>query len=303
VPHDLNVFGKRHLEIQVCSGGARSLVGKKSQVFATNNLRSPHVGGGARQRARQRLATAGPAHPLFTRDRSRAGTRRLVQRLTAATEGLHMSEPALNYLTPDGRIVALKTHGAWLGNRHQVPDIAASKGVRRRGPDRTWLICAGEHPLRRIRQRREARSLELYFLDEASAFAAGHRPCAECRRSSYNDYRTKWAWAHPGIAPYASHIDADLHSQRLPDAQGRRPLLDIPWPFVPTGAFVVLASDRAAVVLDDLIAPYDEVLGRYLPALERPTSGCAQALTPPSTLAVLQRGYAVQIDPSATAQV
>ena len=214
-----------------------------------------------------------------------------------------MSEPVLNCLTPDGRIVASKNHGAWLGNRHPTPDIAAAKGIRRRGPDRAWLICKGEHPVRRIRQRAPVPSAALYFLDEASAFAAGHRPCAECRRSSYNDYRNKWAWTHPGIAPYATQIVADLHRQRLPDAQGRRPLLEIPWPFVPAGAFVVLASDRTAVVLDAFIAAYDDILGRYLPALERPNSGYAQALTPPSTLAVLQRGYAVQIDPSATAQL
>lgn len=210
-----------------------------------------------------------------------------------------MSRSAQDRVAPDGRIVAPSVRGAWMGNRGQLHDGAGATAVRRRHQNKTWLICELGLMGRRVTHRMPGRHTPLFFVDEASAFAAGHRPCAECRRASYNDYRTKWAWTHPGRAPYAAEIDADLHVQRLTDAEGRRALIEIPWSFVPAGAFVML-DDRAAVVLDSSVAPYDADRGCYLPAVERPTSGFARALTPPSTLAVLQRGYPVQIDPSAT---
>lgn len=174
--------------------------------------------------------------------------------------------------------------------------------IRRRHQNKSWSICALEFKERRVAQWEPGNYTPLFFVDEASALAAGHRPCAECRRPSYNDFRMKWAWTHPCRAPYATVIDAQLHSERLPDAEGRRALTELPWAFLPAGAFVMLGGDQPAVVLDGSVAPYDEHGGSYLPVVERPRSGFARALTPPSTLAVLQRGYPVQIDPSATSQ-
>jgi len=166
----------------------------------------------------------------------------------------------------------------------------------------SWSICSLEFNRRRVPQWQSSSYTPLFFADEAIALAAGHRPCAECRRSAYNDFRMKWAWTHPYRAPYATAIDAQLHAERLPDSSGRRALTDVPWAFLPAGAFVMLDSEQPAVVLGESLAPYDEHTGQYLPAVERPTSGYGRALTPPSTLAVLQRGYPVQIDPAATGQ-
>ena len=214
-----------------------------------------------------------------------------------------LSQPAQNRVMPDGRIVASAVRGTWMGNRGQLHDGSGARVIRRRHQTKSWSICALEFKERRVTQWQPGSYTPLFFVDEASALAAGHRPCAGCRRSSYNDFRMKWAWTHPCRAPYATAIDAQLHAERFPDADGRRLLIEMPWALLPTGAFVMLGGDQPAVVLGGSVAPYDEHGGCYLPVVERPTTGFARALTPPSTLAVLQRGYPVQIDPSATRQM
>jgi hypothetical protein len=210
--------------------------------------------------------------------------------------------PAQNRVQPDGRIEALATRGAWMGNRGQLHDGSGTRTIRRSHHGKSWSICALEHKDRRVAQWQPGAYTPLFFVDEAIALAAGHRPCAECRRASYNDFRFKWAWTHPYRAPYATAIDEQLHAERLPEATGQRPLHELPWAFVPTGAIVMLEGMQPAVVLDSTVAPYDQPNGAYAKPLVRPRSGFAYALTPPSTLAILQRGYPVQIDPSATVQ-
>lgn len=212
-----------------------------------------------------------------------------------------LSQHAQNRVMPDGRIVAASLRGVWMGNRGQLHDGSGARVTRRRHQTRSWSICALEFKERRVPQWQPNSYTPLFFTDEAIALAAGHRPCAECRRSSYNDYRMKWAWTHPYRAPYASAIDDQLHAERLPDARGRRRLTAVPWPFLPTGAFVMLDGDQPAVILAEIVVPYEERSGSYQAPIERPTTGYGHALTPPSTLAILQRGYPVQIDSGATA--
>lgn len=189
-----------------------------------------------------------------------------------------------------------------MGNRGQLHDGSDTRIIRRSHHGKSWSICALEHKGRRVAQWQPGAYTPLFFVDEATALAAGHRPCAECRRASYNDFRFKWAWTHPYRAPYARAIDDQLHSERLPDADGQRPLHKMPWAFVPHGAFVMLDKAQPAVVLGEAFAPYNEETCTYASRLDRPRSGYAYALTPPSTLAILQRGYPVQIHPSAADQ-
>jgi hypothetical protein len=228
---------------------------------------------------------------------ARSGTR-----LTGANGSQRTQErsPAQNRVQPDGRIAAVDVRGAWMGNRGQLHDGSGTREIRRSHQGKSWSICVLEHKGRRVKQWQPGTYTPLFFVDEASALAAGHRPCAECRRTSYNDFRFKWAWSHPYHAPYATAIDEQLHLERLPHASGRRPLHELPWAFVPRGAFVMLDGTHPAIVLDSKIAPYDEPSGTYSKPLDRPRSGLAYALTPPSSMAILQRGYPAQIDPSAT---
>jgi hypothetical protein len=133
----------------------------------------------------------------------------------------------------------------------------------------------------------------LFFLDEAVAFAAGHRPCAECRRIDYNAYRQAWRETHGGTTPYAKDMDSRLHRERTDRSQN-----SLPWRILPDGAFVA-TDDGPTIVVGDHLSVWDEADNAYRRRLPRPAAGSASVLTPLSTVAVLRAGYPVQIDPAA----
>jgi hypothetical protein len=133
----------------------------------------------------------------------------------------------------------------------------------------------------------------LFFHDEAVALAAGHRPCALCRRDSYNAYRKAWAAGYRAAVPMAKEIDRQLHDERIYRGTHRRRLHTRRWSELPAGAFVLLDDGPALVATPDLVVPWTtEGYGR---ARKRPDSGTAQVITPPSTLVALRHGYRPQV--------
>ena len=126
--------------------------------------------------------------------------------------------PLQNRVTPFGEIVAEPWRGRLMGNRGCLHD---ERGViRRHYATRRWIACRLF-----FRGRRRAplmvpgRFTELFFLDEATALAAGHRPCAECRRSDYNRFSDLWSAFHPGQTG-ADAIDEQLHGLRSSSPHG-----------------------------------------------------------------------------------
>jgi len=200
---------------------------------------------------------------------------------------------ARNRVTPLGEIVATPLRGAWTGNRgclHRGTEI-----VRFHAGD-LWIVCALEFRGRRSALWRPGRFTWLFFHDEAVALAAGHRPCGECRRGSYLAYRDAWA-AGLGVAtPSAGELNRQLHGERIVRGTHRRRVHRRPWRGLPDGAFVSVAGTPMLVIGDVIVgwttAGYDR------PA-RRPSRGDVDVITPPSTLAVLQAGYPVQIDEGA----
>jgi hypothetical protein len=202
-------------------------------------------------------------------------------------------QPATNRVTPAGDIVAVELRGAWLGNR----------GILHRGTDvcrfhasNLWIICELEFKGWRLPQWEPHHLTVLFFHDEAVALAAGHRPCALCRRPSYNEYRQAWAVGLGVAVPLAKEIDRQLHSERIVRGTHRRQVHDTSWVDVPAGAFVVWEG-QTALVLDHAIVPWSTE--GYQAPLSRPADGMIGVLTPPSTLAVLRAGYRPQIDAGA----
>jgi hypothetical protein len=203
--------------------------------------------------------------------------------------------PARNRVTPLGDIVAIPLRGAWTGNRGILH--AGSEIVRFHASD-LWITCALEFRRRWHEQWRPHHFTWLYFHDEAVSFAAGHRPCAECRRASYDAYRQAWADAHAVDVPSARAMNRRLHGERIVRGTHRRRFHELPWAQLPDGAFV-LVDESPALVLDDRLAQWThEGYGRRL---TRPPRGVAAVITPPSTVGVLRAGYEVQIDDSARA--
>jgi hypothetical protein len=204
-----------------------------------------------------------------------------------------MGAPARNRVTPTGDIEAIPLRGAWTGNRgilHRDREI-----VRFHAGD-LWITCALEFQGRWQAQWRPHHYTFLFFHDEAVSFAAGHRPCAQCRRDAYDAYRAAWA-AELGVeVPSARAMNGRLHDERIVRGTHRRRLHPMPWKNLPNGAFVMLDQTPAVVVADHLAVWTHAGYGSRLP---RPRVGVATVITPPSTVAVLHAGYPVQVDDSA----
>jgi hypothetical protein len=191
-----------------------------------------------------------------------------------------------------GDIVAIPLRGAWTGNRgilHSGHEI-----VRFHASD-LWITCALEFRGRWQEQWQPHHYTFLFFHDEAVSFAAGHRPCAECRREGYNAYRAAWADGLGVGIPSATGINKQLHAERIVRGTHRRRLHPAPWSGLPDGAFVLL--DAPAVVVGSHLAEWTHE--GYRTRHRRPRHGTAQVITPPSTAAALRAGYPVQIDDAA----
>jgi hypothetical protein len=134
--------------------------------------------------------------------------------------------PQRNRVTPTGEIVATPLRGAWTGNRgvlHEGREIIRFHGGN------LWITCA----LRFKDRHRELwipnRWTPLFFHDEAVAFAAGHRPCGECRRDEYTAYKAAWADGLGVAPPSAGEMNRRLHAERLHPGTHRRRFHEVPW--------------------------------------------------------------------------
>jgi len=192
--------------------------------------------------------------------------------------------PLRNRVTPTGDLVADPARGLVYGNRGCLHDETGR--IRRRYNGRRWIACRLEfRGWRRTPLMQPARFTELFFLDEATAFAAGHRPCALCRREDYVRFVGIWRELHPGQAG-ADAIDAQLHAERLTPARAQRHhaarLGDLP-----DGAFV-LHQGRPYLVLGQELLRWSPA--GYTAAVPR-VEGAAVLVTPPSLVHVLHGGW------------
>ncbi|MEO6999865.1 MAG: hypothetical protein ABI112_17460 [Terracoccus sp.] len=206
--------------------------------------------------------------------------------------------PAGNRVSPLGHIVAAPGRGGWMGNRGVLHAGTGSRETVRNHRGTAWITCVLDFRDRRVPQWQPGRYTPLFFLDEAVSLAAGHRPCAECRRADFNEFRSAWAQYTGDVEPpRAPQLDAVLHAQRLPLATSGRPLFRAGWSDLPDGAFV-LVEQGPAVVVHDRLTPWrpDNTYGA---PVRRPRGGTASVITPPASLGVLLAGYPVQVADSA----
>src|SRR6202008_4549525 len=131
--------------------------------------------------------------------------------------------PLQTRVTPFGDIIATPHRGMFTGNRGIIHD-PATKTLTRRWAGKAWLTCVCEFRGRR-REVMGGRSwTELFFLDEATAFAAGHRPCFFCRREDANSFRAAWEEGSGVKDAHAPEMDAVLHRERLASGKKLHPL-------------------------------------------------------------------------------
>jgi hypothetical protein len=199
--------------------------------------------------------------------------------------------PLRNRVTPEGEILAHPARGTLMGNRGRL-----HRADRTLGPSlwttRAWIACALAFKDRRRTIMAPGSYTELFFLDEATAFAAGHRPCAECRRAEFRRFRAHWEEAFgPARAP---EIDAALHRARVRRDRSRV-TFDAPAEALPDGT-MIRTADGPALLLGDALRLWSPA--GYGPPRRRP-AGAACVLTPAPVVALFRSGLCPALHASA----
>ncbi|HEY3607570.1 MAG TPA: hypothetical protein VGL06_08725 [Pseudonocardiaceae bacterium] len=198
-----------------------------------------------------------------------------------------------NRVTPRGELIAVPDRGLFWGNRGRLHDPAGN--VVRYSTTKAWAICVLEFKGRRRQQWAPGWLTELYFLDEATALAAGHRPCGECRYRDYQAFKAAYGRAHPDDEPTVRAIDARMHADRLSGPRTRRtyiaPLADLP-----DGTMIELSTEPWLVRRNELLAWHP---GGYTDRQPRRPDTEVTVLTPRATVATLAAGYEPVVHPTA----
>ncbi len=195
-----------------------------------------------------------------------------------------------NRVTPYGEIVALPGRGTMLGNRGVIHN--ARKEIVRSWQVKRWIACALEFRGRRREVMEPNRWTHLFFLDEAAAFSAGHRPCAECRNADYKRFRALWEAVHDTTAG-ADAIDEALHASRLQHRQKRTYRAAIHE--LPDGTYVALDGEPWLMWGDSIYRWSD---AGYTTQRPRPTHREVEVLTPEAAVAIFAAGYRPGVHPT-----
>ena len=208
--------------------------------------------------------------------------------------------PRQNRVTPFGVLIATPERGTFMGNRGILHDEHGR--IRRPWVLKRWLVCVLEFRGRKRTVMNPNSYTELFFLDEATALAAGHRPCAECRHQRFIDFCSAWKIANPHAGgssrPKADEMDNQLHPERI--AKNRsKPVFEGNLKDLPNGVFVKHAAWGGNAYL-----VWGKELLEWTPAGYRGRRPCrgqgvVQVLTPKSMVEVIRAGYVPEVHASA----
>lgn len=206
--------------------------------------------------------------------------------------------PKQNRVTPMGEIVRAPERGTLLGNRgilhNEQQEIIRPYQVKR------WIICVLQFKNRQRQVMTPNQYTELFFLDEATALAAGHRPCFECQRERAQAFQAAWQKAfNLSNLPSVAEMDAQLHQERLTDARllkdKRKRTFTAVLTSLPDGVFVEIEK-RPCLWWQQQLYPWS--MAGYLPPITHPQTRPVFVLTPYSIVAVIKRGYTPTFPPS-----
>lgn len=204
--------------------------------------------------------------------------------------------PLQNRVTPFGEIVSTPHRGGFTGNRGIIHDPATRTLLNRRWSSKAWITCVCEFKGRRRKVMGGRSWTELFFLDEATAFAAGHRPCFYCRRADAVAFRGAWGEGNGHAEPYAKDIDEILHRERLDRHAKRLHPLPVPARELPNGTMV------GVVEKSYLIANGEAWVWSFSGySLAPETLDNVRLITPPSIVNAFRAGYRPDIHASAVA--
>jgi hypothetical protein len=202
--------------------------------------------------------------------------------------------PLQNRVTPTGDIIATEHRGTFTGNRGIIHDPATRTLLNKRWSTPAWITCLCEFRgwRRKVMSRRSW--TELFFLDEATAFAAGHRPCFFCRREDAKRFRAAWEAGNGVSGLSAKAMDAVLHAERLDRGRKRLHPLSLRLHELPDGAMVQASGGSY------LIAGGKALRWSFAGYISVDLSAPVMLLTPPSTIRAFQAGYRPVLHQSAS---
>ncbi|WP_426615126.1 hypothetical protein [Bradyrhizobium sp. McL0616] len=201
--------------------------------------------------------------------------------------------PLQNRVTPTGEIISTPHRGMFTGNRGIIHDPATKTLLNKRWSSPAWITCLCEFRgwRRPVMARRSW--TELFFLDEATAFAAGHRPCFFCRRDDAKRFRAAWEQGNGVSNISAKAMDAQLHRERLDRGGKRLHALPMPLSELPDGAMVQQEDDSYLVTQGRALLWSPAGYALHARALDR-----VMLLTPPSMLRAIMAGYRPALHPT-----
>jgi hypothetical protein len=203
--------------------------------------------------------------------------------------------PLQNRVTPTGEIVADPSRGLVMGNRGCLHGYGRELGVSR-WRSKLWICCVLDWKGVRRDPMKPGRWTALFFLDEATALAAGHRPCGYCRRGDYTDFTQAWrAGLRLDCRPLATEMDAILHAERVD--RRRRKLTHLARPGALPDGVMIRSGDGAGLLIGGQVLPWS--FAGYGGPADAPEE--AEVLTPPSIVAAMAAGYRPLVHPSALA--
>ena len=206
--------------------------------------------------------------------------------------------PLQNRVRPTGEIVATAARGTLMGNRGIIHDPVSRTLLRARWDHQAWVCCRLEFGGRRRTVMEPGTYTELFFLDEATALAAGHRPCGSCRRTAYSAFKAAWLESNPiehgGFVPIGD-IDQRIHRERV--TRHRRQVRFEALLETLCSGVVVLVDSQPHLVWRDRLLPWSED-GYGTPLPRR--SGTVTVLTPQSIVAAIRAGYQPEVHNSAS---
>ena len=212
--------------------------------------------------------------------------------VTVAEDGI---VPLQNRVTPTGEIVADPGRGLMMGNRGCLHGQGRALGTSR-WRSRLWICCVLDWKGVRRDPMPPGRWTALFFLDEATALAAGHRPCAYCRRQDFRDFAEAWRVARRlAQRPRADEMDAVLHRERV-DRLRRQVTYHAAAGELPDGV-MIRAGGRTGLLLAGRLRPWS--FGGYGGPAEALPPSAVEVLTPRPTVAVIAAGYRPLVHPTA----
>jgi hypothetical protein len=204
-----------------------------------------------------------------------------------------MAHMLQNRIDPFGNIITTAARGAWTGNRGIL--VNDNKQIIRSFQLKAWITCLLEYKGRRRIVMSPHTWTELFFLDEATAFSAGHRPCFFCRNQDAKKFKSHWIAGNPEygftMTTSVQELDKVLHNERI-DRRKQKRTHNADLQLLPDGAFISI-EDKSYLVKGAHLHAWTPF--GYETAVPRPASGQVLLLTPPSIINAFRAGYQPQI--------